>query len=201
MQRHGGLKRDVLFVLLFVLLLGVLAICLTMREDATEDQSFVRSELLGSQPKPQPTFASPIPDNPVPVVKDKPKNDIPKDLDVPRVQQNSVTTESGLKFIDQRIGEGDKIKLGSQVEVIYTGWLQNGEQFDSNEGKAPFKVTVGVSSVIKGWHEGLIGMQTGGKRKLIIPEQLAWGERGYRPKIPPHAEVTFEIEVVSVINK
>jgi FKBP-type peptidyl-prolyl cis-trans isomerase len=195
MQRHGGVKQEVLFVLLIVVILGGLAVLLTMRQGATDDESFVRPELLGNRPKPQPTMAKSSSVEPVPVVEDKPNQDVPKD------QQKTVTTESGLKIIDQRIGGGDKVKIGSEVEVFYTGKLQNGDQFDSNVGKSPFKVKVGVSSVIKGWHEGLVGMHKGGKRKLIIPDHLAYGEKGYPPQIPPRAELIFDIEVVSVTNK
>jgi len=190
MQRLGAVKKEVLIVLFFIVILGGLTVLLTMRQGTTDSQSNPQSEQSGSQTKPQPTVATAAPG-----VDDKPNQDIPKD------QQKTVTTESGLKVIDQRIGGGDKVKQGSQVEVMYTGWLQNGDQLDSNAGKAPYKVTVGVSSVIKGWHEGLVGMHKGGKRKLIIPDHLAWGERGSPPKVPPRAEVTFEIEVVSVTNK
>lgn len=189
MPRYGGVKKEILLVLLFVVILGGLSFFLTMRQ-GTDSQSTAQAEQLGSQAKPQPTVATNVPG-----IEDQPNQDIPKD------QQKTVTTESGLKVIDQRIGGGDKVKVGSQVEVMYTGWLQNGEKLDSNAGKAPYKVTVGVSSVIKGWHEGLLGMQKGGKRKLIIPDHLAWGERGSPPKVPPRAEVTFEIEVVGVTNK
>lgn len=195
MQRQGEIKREVLFVLLFVVVLGGLAILLTMREGAVDDQSFVRPELLGSQPKPQTTQSVSIPTETASVVNNKPNQDVPKD------QQKTVTTDSGLKMIDLRIGGGDKAKWGSQVEVIYTGKLLNGELFDSNVGKRPYRVKVGVSSVIKGWHEGLLGMNQGGQRRLIIPSHLAYGEEGYPPKIPPRAELIFDLEVVSVSNE
>lgn len=111
--------------------------------------------------------------------------------------QKEVTTSSGLKYIDLKEGTGDKVKVGSKVGVIYTGTFRNGEKFDSNVGRAPYDVTVGEGMVIKGWEEGLVGMQKGGKRKLIIPYQLAYGEEGRPPRIPPKAELIFEMELVS----
>ena len=113
-------------------------------------------------------------------------------------ESKEITTPSGLKYTDLKIGTGDKAKVGSTVSVTYTGTLKNGEKFDSNVGKPPYTVTIGDGEVIRGWEEGLIGMQAGGKRKLIIPHTLGYGEKGFPPKIPPYAELIFEIEVVKV---
>jgi FKBP-type peptidyl-prolyl cis-trans isomerase FkpA len=110
----------------------------------------------------------------------------------------TVTTDSGLKYVDLKVGEGKEATEGSAVKVLYTGTLENGKQFDSNIGGEPYEVVIGKSSVIKGWHEGLRGMKAGGKRKLIIPPDLAYGKDGRRPQIPPNATLIFEVQVTEV---
>jgi FKBP-type peptidyl-prolyl cis-trans isomerase len=86
--------------------------------------------------------------------------------------------------------------------VTYTGWLyENGNrtsQFDSSTGRPPFQMTIGLSRVIRGWTEGLVGMRVGGKRELIIPPDLGYGERGVPPVIPPGATLSFEIEMLNL---
>jgi len=100
---------------------------------------------------------------------------------------------------DLVIGTGSEISSGSTASVHYTGWLSDGTKFDSSLDRgAPFDFVVGAGSVIKGWDEGLIGMKVGGKRRLIIPSELAYGENGRPPVIPQNAVLFFEIELLGV---
>jgi peptidylprolyl isomerase len=109
-----------------------------------------------------------------------------------------VKTPSGLRYKDLRVGEGKAAQNGDTVEVIYTGWLLDGKQFDSNVDGKPLVVTIGKSQMIPGWHEGLVGMKAGGKRKLIIPPDLAYGTAGSGKDIPPNATLVFEVELLKL---
>ena len=110
---------------------------------------------------------------------------------------NSRTTETGLTIIDLVLGEGDEAKSGQTVTVNYTGTLENGEQFDSSYGRAPFLFPLGGGRVIKGWDEGVAGMKVGGKRKLVIPPELGYGSRNMGP-IPANSTLIFEVELLKV---
>lgn len=97
-------------------------------------------------------------------------------------------------------GKGPAVKSGDKVKVHYTGTLLDGTKFDSSLDRAePFEFTVGAGGVIKGWDEGVVGMKKGGKRKLTIPSDKAYGKRGSPPKIPPDAPLVFEIELVEIL--
>lgn len=111
------------------------------------------------------------------------------------------TMTSGLKYKDVEEGKGAEAKKGDVVVVHYTGKLRNGKEFDSshNSGK-PFIFKLGAGKVIKGWDEGLVGMKVGGHRKLIIPAELGYGERGAGKDIPPNAELRFDVELVDIIG-
>jgi FKBP-type peptidyl-prolyl cis-trans isomerase len=104
-----------------------------------------------------------------------------------------------LRYVDLKEGDGEKAKKGDTVEVHYTGWLKDGKKFDSSlDRKEPFSFKLGAGKVIKGWDEGAAGMKVGGKRKLIIPSELAYGKRGAGDVIPADAELTFEVELLKI---
>jgi FKBP-type peptidyl-prolyl isomerase-like protein len=118
----------------------------------------------------------------------------------------AITYPDGLKVIDLKTGTGAAAISGENAEVQYTGWLTNCQQFDSsrNAGRTAFTFQLGQQQVIAGWDEGLLGMKVGGKRKLIIPPELAYGSQGQTDQqtgatiIPPNATLIFEIELLSV---
>lgn len=110
-----------------------------------------------------------------------------------------VTTSSGLKYQDLKEGVGAAATVNDVVDVHYTGWLKSGKKFDSSlDRNKPFSFTLGAGMVIKGWDEGVKGMKTGGKRKLIIPPELGYGKKGAGDVIPPDAELTFEVELLKI---
>lgn len=112
-----------------------------------------------------------------------------------------VTNPSGLRWADAQAGSGAEVVPGSTAVVHYTGWLlDSGEKFDSSHDRmSPFPVAnVGQARVIAGWNEGLVGMLAGGRRILVIPPDMAYGERGFPPVIPPGATLVFEVEVLEV---
>lgn len=100
---------------------------------------------------------------------------------------------------DMQVGTGAEAKTGQKVSVHYTGWLTDGKKFDSSKDRGdPFQFTLGAGQVIKGWDQGVVGMKIGGKRKLTIPGDMAYGARGYPGLIPPNATLVFEVELLKV---
>jgi peptidylprolyl isomerase len=108
------------------------------------------------------------------------------------------TTPSGLRITDLALGEGAEARSGQTVVVNYRGTLTNGKEFDSSYGRGPFSFPLGGGRVIRGWDEGVAGMKVGGKRKLVIPPDLAYGERGAGGVIPPNATLVFEVELLEI---
>ena len=112
---------------------------------------------------------------------------------------NMITTQSGLQYQDLVAGAGAEAVAGKSVTVHYTGTLQDGSQFDSSvDRNQPYSFTLGAGQVIPGWDEGVAGMKVGGKRKLVIPPNLAYGAQGYPPVIPANATLTFDVELLDV---
>jgi FKBP-type peptidyl-prolyl cis-trans isomerase FkpA len=113
---------------------------------------------------------------------------------------NTGTGKSVLKYVELTEGKGKEAKAGNMVQVHYTGWLTNGKKFDSSvDRNKPFEFSLGAGMVIKGWDEGVAGMKEGGKRKLIIPPELAYGTKDVgNGLIPANSTLVFEVELLKV---
>ena len=113
-------------------------------------------------------------------------------------------TAAGVTIVDLKVGKGEPVRAGATVRVHYTGWLQDGaardgkgKKFDSSRDRGePFLFPLGQQRVIRGWELGVAGMQRGGKRRLVIPDTLAYGARGAGGVIPPHATLVFDVELI-----
>jgi FKBP-type peptidyl-prolyl cis-trans isomerase len=113
-------------------------------------------------------------------------------------ESQPVTTESGLIYIDKKIGTGLSPIRERAVSVHYTGTLENGKKFDSSVDRSkPFSFIVGTGTVIRGWDEGIMGMKEGGVRRLIVPPSLGYGSR-VSSNIPPNSTLIFDIELLEV---
>ena len=110
-----------------------------------------------------------------------------------------VITASGLKIEDLRVGDGVSPQPGQTITVHYTGSLANGTEFNNSyNAGAPVDFRIGTGDVIKGWDEGLMTMKVGGKRRLSVPSNLAYGPQGRPPTIPGNADLLFEVELLGV---
>jgi peptidylprolyl isomerase len=109
------------------------------------------------------------------------------------------TTEQGIKYVDLVAGDGPAVSNGQLVVAHYTGWLEDGTKFDSSIDRGePYTFNLGMGQVIPGWDIGLRGMQVGATRQLVVPPELAYGEKGAGGVIPPNATLIFEIELLEV---
>jgi FKBP-type peptidyl-prolyl cis-trans isomerase FkpA len=111
----------------------------------------------------------------------------------------NVTFASGLYLQDLVEGTGDEARAGRYLEVHYTGWLADGTRFDtSRDTNRPFALRLGQNppQVIAGWEEGILGMKTGGTRRLVIPSKLGYGQQGSYP-IPPNSVLVFDVELLT----
>lgn len=111
-----------------------------------------------------------------------------------------IELEEGVKIQELVIGSGREVKSEDTIAVNYIGYLENGQKFDSSyDRNKPFPVQIGVGQVIPGWDIGIIGMKEGGKRRIFIPSNLAYGEQGAgNGLIPPNANLVFDVELLSV---
>ena len=116
------------------------------------------------------------------------------DVDLGRMQRSG----SGLYTLDVEEGTGLAAKQGHVVTVHYTGWLPTGDEFDSSRDGEPYSFQLGRRTVIAGWEEGVKGMRIGTKRRLVIPPNLAYGQRGQPGAIPPNAYLVFDIELLDI---
>ncbi len=116
----------------------------------------------------------------------------------PTVDTEPTFTDTGLGIIDIVEGTGQTPEAGQTLAVHYTGWLSDGTKFDSSLDRGtPFELALGAGQVIAGWDEGLATMKVGGKRRLIIPAELAYGD-AERTGIPPNSELTFDVELLEI---
>lgn len=115
--------------------------------------------------------------------------------------QAVAATSQKLQIQDEKIGTGPAVKKGDTVKINYVGTLTNGTKFDASaDHGGPFVTQIGVGQVIKGWDEGIIGMKVGGKRKLVIPPSLGYGDQA-TGSIPPNSTLIFQVELVGIQGK
>jgi FKBP-type peptidyl-prolyl cis-trans isomerase len=118
-------------------------------------------------------------------------------MDTFAMPANLQSTPSGLRYSIDRPGTGEKPRQGQTVSVHYTGWLTNGNEFDSSRKRGtPLEFNLGAGRVIRGWEEGVADMHIGEVRTLVIPPALGYGERGFPGAIPPNSTLVFKVELL-----
>lgn len=180
------LKR--LVIVLVVLIAAMVFISIKVQQNPLGGGHDEEAEKAAQQ-KPEEKSAPP------PVTKVQKLTPDPKTMEL---KGHVVTSASGLKYADIKVGTGKSPMPNDTVAVKYTGCLVNGEVFDSTDSHGGKPATFGVNQVIPGWTEALLSMKTGGKRKVIIPPAIGYGPNGNPPNIPPDATLVFEIELVSI---
>ena len=133
-------------------------------------------------------------------------NDPQPDVELPVPRQvdaaNFTELDNGLRYYDFETGTGPAPEAGQALTVHYTGWLENGRFFDSSLSRqTPFTFLFDSGQVIQGWDIGLEGMQVGGDRQIIIPPELAYGERGSGNAIPPNSTLIFEVQLLNIAGQ
>lgn len=119
----------------------------------------------------------------------------------PPIEGDTIDTDSGLRYIVIERGDGPSPETGDRVRVHYTGWLTDGRKFDSSRDRGePYLFPVGVGQVIRGWDQGVGAMNVGGQRRLIIPPELGYGQRGAGNVIPPGATLIFDVELLEIVE-
>jgi FKBP-type peptidyl-prolyl cis-trans isomerase len=143
------------------------------------------------------------------ILSNQPKNSPAEEftnIDLNQPQNNPMTDQiltdvTELKVEDLVVGTGPEVKSGDTISIHYLGTLTDGTKFDSSYDRGqPFETQIGVGMVIPGWDQGIIGLKVGGKRRLTIPYQLAYGEEGISGAIPPKAALIFEVELIGIKN-
>ncbi len=121
----------------------------------------------------------------------------PATTPIPTVEGEPTVTSSGLQIYEITAGTGQEASATDTITAHYTGWLEDGTMFSTSYGGTPPQFSL-AGGVIQGWTEGVPGMKVGGKRRLVIPSDLAYGAEGRPGTIPPNAALTFDIELVSI---
>lgn len=120
------------------------------------------------------------------------------------IAQLLTTTPSGLGIADVEVGTGKEAQAGKTAHVHYTGWIYarntKGREVDTSRGGKPFAFPIGQGRVIAGWDEGVVGMKVGGRRTLLIPAELGYGEAGAGEDIPPNSPLIFDLELIDVVD-
>ena len=179
------------FQYLFIVVLLTLAACGGGAE-LTEEAAEPAVEAAAPTPTEEPT---PVPATEEPTTEATEENQTTNEF----AEEDVLTTESGLKYVMIEEGSGETPESGSMVQVHYTGALEDGTKFDSSYDRGePIQFQLGVGQVIPGWDEGIGLLKVGGKAKLIIPPELAYGEQGAGGVIPPNATLLFDVELLGV---
>lgn len=189
-------QRKVVVLIVALTLALATAACGGSKEQSAADQYAARAQQeVKTQPQPQAAKA--------PVAQKVDPGPDEGDINSkPKIPQQAGNPPTKLVAQDLIVGKGPEAKDGDQVSVEYVGVLfKNGKEFDSSWGKQPFQFTIGGGQVIQGWEQGVLGMKAGGRRRLIIPSDLAYGPSGQPPKIPPNAALVFDIDLKKVNGK